>query len=66
MILYDENDKESNSIDKESIRDWLDEQDDGNSYCPICMTTLVELNEKGTYYCPNDMCLDERIWVKDN
>ncbi len=63
MMLYDENDMDSNSMDTGAIREWLDEQGDDGSYCPSCMTRLVKTNDDDTYYCPNDMCIDERHWA---
>jgi len=67
MGFVDKNDALSYALDVDALQDWVQTQiqsDELRYYCPSCMTMLALGLEIGEYYCPNELCLDERVWVE--
>ena len=63
-MLVDVSDVSSPALDGDAVRDWLNEQPDDSFFCPSCLTRLVQ-RDGSIFYCPNEMCLDEREWSEE-
>ena len=52
----------SHWLNRLEIITWYAQQGDADRFCPHCMGRLARTHENlcdPTYYCPNDMCLNE-------
>ena len=44
--------------------DWLPQTNNKEFFCGDCYKQL-EKTKEGTYYCPNEMCLNEKIYSEE-
>lgn len=56
-----------NLITFDQVKDWAEHQeDDGAPYCGACLAKMaLTAGKEKKYYCPNEMCLNDRRYPID-